>query len=254
MGFILQFQLVRAGSQEDPEIKDSEGDAVPPDNRYDILAVWFDNETPQSFDAVIQVKNLRGPLETTNSAKYRIDLFQAEKSPDKKMWSYHVDINIPVNTVTCNENVSFSLTNSSGEAGAGVGTGEGTPIQGSIDWESGRMRVLIPIVYIKMWKDNITFRVRSYAYFPINVGLKGAYSFSIYGLIADAAPDNWLDDSAHPLYTYHKPVNATSQSKNKVLQNPAINQRKTSNLLPGFECMILLGAVYAVVCIRKRFA
>lgn len=62
-----------AGTQQDPEITDLEGDAAMPESqRCDILSVWFWGETETSFNITIQLKSLSDMFEMTNTFFCRV--------------------------------------------------------------------------------------------------------------------------------------------------------------------------------------
>lgn len=244
-----------AGTEQDPEITDPEGDAALPESqRCDILSVWFWGETETSFNITIHLKSLNDIFETTNTFYCRVYF-------DYGNYIYNTDCLISEDSTIWPFHTWYALMKSDGN------TGEALRINGTLNFEKSTITWIVPIDIIDGFGVGKTLE-NNHADAWMNIDLFVPvinYGLHIGFVPGDIAPGGSSIDAIITGeqeygrdYTYLSTNNKTNETAqiaeiNEVRTDLKDKETESTNALPGFELtFVFLGLAAILIFKRKR--
>lgn len=226
---------VDAGTQNDPEIADDEGDSQVSVSCTDIVSVWFGNETNAAVDATIKLKDLADGLLPLGFCQLSIDFNDSPKGTS----FYGAEANFYV--TESGTSVKYELTLNDENIYVIL-----CSIDGKIDFEENTITMTIPKA--KASCDRALYKVRADSHWGPALNIVG------YGgtnrLVGDVAPDEGYGRDYN--FLFQKPLKNASDEN----ATAGTEQNGAPHSVPGFDgsCPIItsLIASASIFSIRRR--
>jgi hypothetical protein len=232
------FPNVAAGTQNDPEISDAEGDSKIDFPCIDILSVWFDNETDATIGVTIKLKDLDDDVLPRGFCHYVVDFNDSHGG----MGHYSAEASLRI--TESGVSVKYDLAFSDGNVYLIL-----SAINGKIDFDNNTISMTIPKK--KASCERALYDVRAESKWGPAVNILG------YGgsnqLVMDLAPNDRYGRDYE--FLFRKSLKNNTEENTTASTEPvetiSADDSAGGNTTPGFETLLFALAAGVSVVWRK---